>query len=189
MSKELKNRKEIVEQLTEMLIDFAKSCNQYQTDVYLYYNEEDKTAELDTFVNVGGNSWLNDDHYTIYHDSQHNDDWSDYYTVTSDFAWGLDMEWADFEREVIDFLDLDDDEKEDYKVEYIDAYNYIKSREDYCDRLISVFEDSIDEIRADYAEQAEQIISEWEESVQGKIYNGEEHLVGEQRKIFRKKIE
>lgn len=42
-----------------------------------------------------------------------------------------------------------------------EAYNYIKSREDYCDRLISVFEDSIDEIRSDYAEQAEQIISEW----------------------------
>lgn len=33
--KELKNREELVEQLTEMLMDFAKDCNQYQTDVCL----------------------------------------------------------------------------------------------------------------------------------------------------------
>lgn len=162
---ELKNREEIVEELAEMLIDFAKSCNQYQTDVYLYYNEEDKTAELDTFVNVGGNSWLNDDHYTIYCDREHHEDWSDYYNETTDFAWGLDMLWADFEQEVIDFFKLDDDEKEDYTVSYCDALDYVKSREDYTERLIEVYKDYIDETRSEYAEQAEQIISEWQESV------------------------
>lgn len=47
---------------------------------------------------------------------------------------------------------------------YIDAYNYIKTREDYVDKLVEVYKESIDEARADYAEQAERIISEWEES-------------------------
>ena len=189
MSKELKNRKEIVEQLTNLLIDFAKSCNQYQTDVYLYYNEEDKTAELDTFVNVGGNSWLDDDHYTIYCDNEHHEDWSDYYCNNGDFAWGLDMSVGDFDKEVLDFLDLDDDEKDDYKVEWYDEYRYVTSRDDYKEKLIVVYKECVDEHRTDYAEQAESIISEWEKSVQEKIYNGEEDLVGGQRKIFLKKIE
>lgn len=160
--KELNNHNELVNELTDMLITFDKECNQYQTDVYLYYDKENNTALLDTFVNVGGNSWLDDDHFTIYHDSQHYEDWSDYYTVTSDFAWGLDMEWVDFKEEVIDYLDLDDDEKEDYEIEYIDALDYIESREDYTEKLIEVYEGSIDEQRSDYAERAEDIISEWE---------------------------
>jgi len=163
MSRELKNRKEIVEQLTNLLIDFAKSCNQYQTDVYLYYNEETKTAELDTFVNVGGNSWLNDDHYTVYYDTEHREDWSDFYCNRGDFAWGLDMSVEDFDKEVLDFLDLDDDEKDDYEIEWYDELRYVTSRDDYRDKLISVYEDSIEEHRAEYAEQAEDIVSSWEE--------------------------
>ena len=46
------NREEIVEQLTEMLIQFDKDARMYQTDVYLYYDSENQTAELDTFVMV-----------------------------------------------------------------------------------------------------------------------------------------
>ncbi len=164
--KELKNREELVEQLTEMLMEFAKDCNQYQTDVYLYYDEETQTATLDTFINVGGNSWLDDDHYTIYHDTEHYENWSDYYCNDGDFAWGLDMLNEDFEKEVIEYLDLDDDEKEDYQIQYIDAYNYVISREDYMDKLIEVYKESIDENRADYVEQAEQIISAWEEETE-----------------------
>lgn len=159
----LNNREEVIEQLTEILMGFAKSCNKYQTDVYLYYSPKTGTAELDTFVNVGGNSWLNDDHYTIYRDKEHFEDWTDYYTETGDFAWGLDMEWSDFKEEVIEFLDLDDDEKEDYKIDYHDALSYIKSRDDYTEKLIEVYEDYIEETRSEYAEQAEEIISDWEE--------------------------
>lgn len=164
--KELKNREELVEQLTEILIQFAKDCNQYQTDIYLYFDDETQTATLDTFVNVGGNSWLDDDHYTIYHDREHYENWSDYYCNDGDFAWGLDMSNEDFEKEVIEYLDLDEDEKEDYQVQYIDAYNYVLTREDYTDKLIEVYKKSIDENRADYAEQAERIISEWEEETE-----------------------
>lgn len=164
--KAIKNREALVEQLTEMLMDFAKDCNQYQTDVYLYYDEETRTATLDTFINVGGNSWLDDDHYTIYRDTEHYESWSDYYCNDGDFAWGLDISNDDFEKKVIEYLDLDDDEKEDYQIQYIDAYNYVVSREDYMDKLIEVYKESIDENRADYVEQAERIISAWEEETE-----------------------
>ena len=72
----------------------------------------------------------------------------------------------DFEKEVIEYLDLDEGDKEDYQIQYIDAYNYIKTREDYMDKLIEVYKESIDENRADYVEQAEQIISAWEEETE-----------------------
>ena len=70
----INNREEIVEQLAEMLVSFAKARNLYQTDVYLYYDEATCTASLDKYENVGGNSWLDDAHYTIYIDRPHYDD-------------------------------------------------------------------------------------------------------------------
>lgn len=167
MTREIKNREEVIEQLTEILMDFDKDCKQYQTDVYLYFDRDTNTATLDTFVNVGGNSWLDDDHYTIYCDREHHEDWSDYYCNNGDFAWGLDMSVDDFDKEVMAYLinigDVDEDEADDYNIEWYDGYRYVTSRDDYKDKLISAYEDSIDERRAEYAEQAEEIISDWEE--------------------------
>lgn len=165
MAIEIKNREEIIEELTELLMQFDKDCNQYQTDVYLYFDRETNTATLDTFVNVGGNSWLNDDHYTLYCDREHHEDWSNYYYNCGDFAWGLNMELKDFYDEVLDFLDLDDDEIDDYKIDWHDEYRYVKSRHDYCEKLIAVYEDNIDEQRAEYAEQAEAIFEQEENDI------------------------
>ena len=64
--RELKNREEVVKKLAKMLREFDVKMNNFDTDVYLYYIDEEKTAELEIFVIVGGNSWLNDDHETIY---------------------------------------------------------------------------------------------------------------------------
>lgn len=69
--KELKNRAEIVAELAKMLREFDLELNPYDTDVYLYYDETKKTAELDTFVNPSGSSWLDDDHDTIYTDHEY----------------------------------------------------------------------------------------------------------------------
>mgnify|MGYP005907634907 CR=1 FL=1 len=41
----LKNREAIVEELAEMLKKFDMQLNAYQTDVYLYYDEEKQTAD------------------------------------------------------------------------------------------------------------------------------------------------
>ena len=161
--KELKNREEVIEKLTEMLIDFDKDLNKYQTDVYLYYDDESQTAELDTFVNVGGNSWLNDDHYTIYRDTEHYDGWEDYFCNDDDFAWGLDMDSKKFDGEVCEYLKQQDYEVEEgYEPEWYEKRDYIRTRDDYVDKLIEVYQESIDENRAEYAEEAERIIAEWE---------------------------
>ena len=99
----INNREEIVEQLAEMLVSFAKARNLYQTDVYLYYDEATCTASLDKYENVGGNSWLDDGHYTIYIDRPHynNDDECDDECIDEayqDFYHSADRILSDWEE-------------------------------------------------------------------------------------------
>lgn len=100
----INNREEIVEKLAEMLIDFAKARHPYQSDVYLYYDEATCTASLDIFDNIGGNGWLDDDHYTIYSDRPHynNDDCIDDNCIDEayqDFYYSADRILSDWEWE------------------------------------------------------------------------------------------
>lgn len=66
----LKNYDEVRETLIETIADLEARKNRYQTDIYLYIDENGH-GTIDTFVNVGGNSWLNDDHIKIYTDREH----------------------------------------------------------------------------------------------------------------------
>lgn len=68
---EIINRAEIINELAEMIMQFDKERSDYCTDVYLYYDAENKTARLHLFGNPGGQSWIDDDHYTIYSDTAH----------------------------------------------------------------------------------------------------------------------
>lgn len=170
----IKNREVVVEQLTEMLVDFAKAMRNYQTDVYLYYNTEEQTAELDTFVNVGGNSWLNDDHYTIYSDKEHFESVFDSYgdekellaaatnydTAKADEVFHQIMEKvAEDEDEDIENISPDD-------VTYTDVRDWIMNADDLYDTLCNVYADEVEDMRADYAQQAEDIISRFEEEAE-----------------------
>lgn len=160
----IKNRKEIIEQLTEMLMQFDKDANtSYQTDVYLYYDEENQTATLDTFVNVGGNSWLNDDHYTIYTDKEHYDGdmWSFYQSI-EELAEYAEISLDELREKVIEHLKLNDDEKEDFELDYYEAREYFKANEEYMEKLQEALDEYIDSIRSDYVENAEEIISRFE---------------------------
>lgn len=158
--KDIKNRSEVVESLTEILVQFDKKCNRYQTDVYAYYDAETGTVTLDTFVNVGGNSWLDDEHETIYSDREHFEGAYDWYQTIGEFADALDITEEQLLAEVRTANDYDYDE--DDPVDWIDARDYIKSRSDYDDKVIAAYEAYIDDIRSEYAAKAEDIISDYE---------------------------
>ena len=66
----LKNREEVVEMLAKVIRELDVERNPFQVDVYLYV-DEDGNGTIDTFSNPGGNSWRNDDHYTIYSEPEH----------------------------------------------------------------------------------------------------------------------
>lgn len=155
----IKNREEIIDKLVDMLVQFDKDCNSYQTDVYLYYDEENQTAKLDTFVNVGGNSWLNDDHYTIYSDKEHFETFWNWYQDSCEFADTLEMTNTELEYEVRQYCNMDQDED----VDWIDCYDYLSQNEEYVKTLQTAYNDYIDEIRSDYVEKAYDIIDRWYE--------------------------
>ena len=59
-------RKDLFEQVASMLMDYDRELTRYEEDIYLYYDEETHTATLSLFVNPGGSSWLDDDHFLLY---------------------------------------------------------------------------------------------------------------------------
>ena len=105
------NFNELNDELIELFKQFDKDFNQYDTDVYLYYDADTNTAELDTFVNPGGNSWIQDDHYTIYTDKQHYDDFMDWYDGDLDLiADVLGTTVDELYKEVAYALEISEDE-------------------------------------------------------------------------------
>lgn len=152
------NREEIVERLAELLMQFDKEQNSYQTDVYMYIDEETGAAALDTFVNVGGNSWLDDDHITIYTDNEHFDSMYDYYCNDGDFADALDMEHTELQKEAAQPLIDRDEAEEGYEPDWHEIKEYIETREDYVEKLTECYYDSIEEMRSDYINRAEEIV-------------------------------
>lgn len=60
----LKNYDEVLDEIIETMRELDRDAARFQTDIYLYI--ENGIGRVTTFVNVGGNSWLNDDHLLIY---------------------------------------------------------------------------------------------------------------------------
>lgn len=59
-----KNGRDIEYELKKLLIDLYLAQYRYQIDVYAYV--ENGTVVFDTFDNPGGNSWYEDDHFTVF---------------------------------------------------------------------------------------------------------------------------
>lgn len=159
MKLNITNREQIIEQLAEMLMQFDKDCNSYDTDVYLYYDEENQTAELDTFVNVGGNSWLDDDHYTIYTDKQHYNGALDWYQTETEFAEFLEIPLDKLTQEVREYLDMDEDDEPDYS----DYREMIRHNDAYMEKLETAYNEAIDDMQSDYVQNAEEIMNNFDE--------------------------
>lgn len=148
--KGITNMEAVAEQLAQMLMEFDKECNSYQTDVYLYV-KEDGTAYLEEFVNVGGNSWLDDDHYTIYTDKEHFEEPLDWFGCPGEFADFLGIQWEAFYNNVkswlyywdqsIDAEDLGDD---DYEIDLSECQEYAKSNPEILEKLTEAYNDYIE---------------------------------------------
>ena len=154
----IKNREQVIEQLAEILMQLAKECHRYQTDIYMYI-DENGNGSLNTFVNVGGNSWLDDDHYTIYSDKEHFDAYNGYYNDadTEFFAEICGFPVDQLEKETCEYLGWDADDE----VDSSDVYKYCTNT--YWEQLQAAYEDAIDEYSSEYYENAEIIFSNFEE--------------------------
>ncbi len=49
------------DEIIKAIVDLELACAEYEVDIYLYPD-----GEIYGFENIGGNSWLNDDHILVY---------------------------------------------------------------------------------------------------------------------------
>ena len=155
--KELKNRAEIVAELAKMLREFDLALNPYDTDVYLYYDKAEKTAEVDTFVNPSGRSWLDDDHDTIYTDYEHHTTYFDGFDNLGDLADAVGIRKEELIKKAAKYADIDVED-----VDYHEVARFIKSDDNLMEKLHEAYKICLDELEDNYDERADYIISEWE---------------------------
>ena len=160
---DLRNADALRDEIIEKLKQFDKDMNPYQTDVYLYVSD-DMTGELYDFVNVGGNSWLNDDHYFLFADRQHYGDWTDYWQTEGEIADALGMTLDELKQEVLDSWNDPDYELDD--VSFSDIADYINdNRDDYRDTLYQIYYDAIDsDFEVEYSDRADEIIRDFDKN-------------------------
>lgn len=60
------NRNEVFDKLVEILKRLEIEMRPFETDVYAYYDSETGMVELMEYENVGGHSYLDDQHYTMH---------------------------------------------------------------------------------------------------------------------------
>lgn len=156
----LNNREQVIEQLAEVLKQLDKESARYQTDVYMYI-DENGIGTLDTFVNVGGNSWLNDNHYTIYCDREHLDAYNGYYDDADIdyFSEIIGISVEQLEQETREYLGWDDEDE----ITSANVFDYLTHTDTYEDKLQAEYESGIESLSAEYMERAEEIFSAFEE--------------------------
>lgn len=181
LTMQINNKEELIEKLTEILMDFDKQHNSYHTDVYMYYDHTTKTAELDTFVNVGNNSWLNDNHWTIYTDNPHYEDFSNYFNDLGYIAETLGMTLEQLRDEAEKFYGYEPDDEE---ISDADLFHYIyvdMNNQEHQNKLSEDYSSFIEDNRSDYIDKAEHIIDEIERTPyfrQFDDYSGYPALIG-----------
>ena len=181
----LKNKEAVLEALIEQIKEFEISLNEYQTDVYLYI-DDDGNGTIDTFTNVGGNSWLNDDHFTIYRDREHHNTMMDELINGTSYRWLIEELEAAFsnlsgiEKEVFDALteDLDEDELEDIEsIDDLEAYEVEQYLMDhYSDEIEKYYRESfVPDSCMDYiGDTAYNALDDFLETHSFYVYNGRE---------------
>ena len=155
----IKNYEETVENLAEMMASLDKETHPYWTDIYLYLSD-DGIATLCEYQTVGGNSWLDDNHYAIYRNHASCDGVLDRYFLdceASDFAEILNMPVEELLDAVAKFIELDDGETPDW----CDIRDYLQSDSNYMAVLQAVYEDSIDKMHDEYVECAKCLIDDF----------------------------
>lgn len=155
----IKNADQIRRDLIQILIDDAVDLPGYQRDVYMYVDDDDN-ATLDLFTNVGGNSWLDDDHYCLTTLPEHLDHITDYFETDADLADALGMTEQELRQRTLDYFDRGDE----FEFDDVDLYDMCKYAEtEHFDRLIVWMREHCDEIRSEFAEQADEIIRTFNE--------------------------
>ncbi len=152
----LKNYDEILDGLNNTLKDLDISNPEHQVDIYLYLNE-DGSGTLDTFYNVGGSSWLNDDHICIYHRPPRCEElWSDGDWDMDDILTALKKSKKDIFEELRSTGKIDEDS--DIKDISDEDYRYYISKNQEYNNILNEDTAEGNDSNGVYYEQARRIL-------------------------------
>ena len=151
----IKNMNEVLESIVTMMMQHDKDHTRYQQDIYLYM-QEDGTATVELFVNVGGNSWIDDDHYTVARLYEDHGDWSDCFTTICDIAYALGWDKQTLkERAAAWYSEHYNDYGTADDMSYSDVYDFIKAHEPLQDQITAAEAAELENYRSEYAERAQ----------------------------------
>lgn len=159
----IKNREEIVQELAQIMMQSDIECRPYQTDVYMYIDRETSEAHLDTFTNAGGNSWLNDDHLTVWIDRQHLENHLDYFETIEEIADALDMTSDELRVMAVQTLYAPEDGMTFADMTWSDVYQMIRQTDELNDKLREAYAEAIRDHEPEYIEQAEDALKQLED--------------------------
>ena len=152
----ISNRDELVHNLANLIAENESLLLPYQIDIYAYLDKETGIVTLDEFTNVGGNSWLDDDHYTIYVVNQSCDKPSEFFERASDMADVIGMDIDALRAATAEDIDCDIDDLDDADVKY-----YIEQH--YDDEITQSFRAwYMKEFADQFREKAEEAVAEYE---------------------------
>lgn len=160
------NRDDIIIELAAIMMKADIDCNEYQTDVYLYIDKDTDIARLNTFVNVGGNSWLNDDHLTVWIDRKHLENHLDYFETIEEIADALDMTPDELRVMAVQTLYAPEDEMTFSDMTWSDVYQLIRQTDELNDKLREAYAEAIREHEPEYMEQAEEALRQLESYIE-----------------------
>lgn len=133
--RKLVNREDVLDQIVDLMIEHQINYTRYQQDVYLYIDDAG-VGTVDIFANVGGQSWIDDDHITVCCMHARTTNWTDCYTDEESIANGLGCSYNHLIDSVREWLEVDTgDHYEADEIEYNDVYEYIKAHEPLLEKL------------------------------------------------------
>lgn len=105
---------------------------------------------------MGGHSWINDDHVTIYSDEPHHVSIYDYFDSVLEFADALEISKDDLIEATRKFKNLDTDDS----IERIEVIDYIKSDDKLVDKITAFYISYyVDDYNVEFLSKAQEILS------------------------------
>lgn len=149
------DHKKLIDDVAAWKMEQDKGCVDYQCDLYMHLSQ-DGSYTLETFVNVGGNSWSDDDHITLCSYTAESDMWDD----IQDIAELADIIGEPLEYVIESVAEWASCDPED--VSLLDAIAWCKGCENdaWCDRIDEAWRDRIDEFATCYYDWAEYTVYE-----------------------------
>ena len=152
------NTAEVRESLISILRENEIARPGYPIDIYMYIDEQTGTASLSEYINVGGNSWINDDHVNLYRMPERNDTVWDEIDDISTLCDAAQLSEDELWRIVYEYYD-DEDGDEYYDLR--DAITAVSAIDELSGRVHEWYEGVVDDCMEYIRDQADHIIDQY----------------------------